>query len=98
MVARMPSTTALASAGAMNCQADTPAELHRYLQNAIELEHSTIPPYLTAMFSLRPGVNRRIGELIRYGRSRGVAGRDRGGSAAGRVRGGSAAGDGRLRC
>jgi hypothetical protein len=46
-------------------QADTPAELHRYLQNAIELEHSTIPPYLTAMFSLRPGVNRRIGELIR---------------------------------
>jgi hypothetical protein len=46
-------------------QADTPAKLHRYLQNAIELEHSTIPPYLTAMFSLRPGRNRRIGEMIR---------------------------------
>lgn len=46
-------------------QADTPEKLHRYLQNAIELEHSTIPPYLTAMFSLRPGRNRRIGELIR---------------------------------
>jgi hypothetical protein len=45
--------------------ADTPAKLHRYLQNAIELEHSTIPPYLTAMFSLRPGRNRRIGEMIR---------------------------------
>lgn len=46
-------------------QADTPAKLHRYLQNAIELEHATIPPYLTAMLSLRPGRNRRIGELIR---------------------------------
>lgn len=45
--------------------ADTPEKLHRYLQNAIELEHSTIPPYLTAMLSLRPGRNRRIGELIR---------------------------------
>lgn len=40
-------------------------ELHRYLQSAIELEHSTIPPYLTAMFSLRPGTNRRISEKIR---------------------------------
>lgn len=45
--------------------ADTPAKLHRYLQNAIELEHSTIPPYLTALLSLRPGRNRRIGELLR---------------------------------
>lgn len=45
--------------------ADTPAKLHRYLQNAIELEHSTIPPYLTAMLSLRAGRNRRIAELIR---------------------------------
>lgn len=45
--------------------ADTPAKLHRYLQSAIELEHSTIPPYLTAMLSLRPGRNRRIAELIR---------------------------------
>lgn len=46
-------------------QADTPEKLHVYLQNAIELEHSTIPPYLTAMFSLRPGTNRRIAALIR---------------------------------
>jgi hypothetical protein len=45
--------------------ADTPEKLHRYLQNAIELEHATIPPYLTALLSLRPGRNRRIGELIR---------------------------------
>lgn len=45
--------------------AGSPEELHKYLQNAIELEHSTIPPYLTAMLSLRPGSNRRIGEMIR---------------------------------
>ena len=45
--------------------AASPAELHYYLQKAVELEHSTIPPYLTAMFSLKPGTNRRIGELIR---------------------------------
>ena len=41
------------------------ADLHYYLQKAVELEHSTIPPYLTAMFSVKPGANRRIGELIR---------------------------------
>ena len=46
-------------------QADTPDKLHVYLQNAIELEHSTIPPYLTAMFSLRSGTNHRIDTLIR---------------------------------
>ena len=45
--------------------ADTPEKLQLYLQNAIELEHSTIPPYLTAMLSLRPGRNRRIGEILR---------------------------------
>ena len=42
----------------------TPAQLHFYLQKAIELEHSTIPPYLTAMLSLKPGQNREIGKLI----------------------------------
>jgi hypothetical protein len=40
-------------------------ELGVYLQNAVELEHSTIPPYLTAMFSLRPGTNLQIAEHIR---------------------------------
>ncbi len=39
-------------------------ELYPWLQNAIELEHSTIPPYLTAMFSLRPGTNDEITRLI----------------------------------
>ncbi len=40
-------------------------ELHRYLQAAVKLEHSTIPPYLTGMFSLKPGVNHTIAALIR---------------------------------
>jgi ferritin-like protein len=45
--------------------ASTPEELGVYLQNAIELEHSTIPPYLTAMFSLRSGTNAQIARQIR---------------------------------
>jgi len=40
-------------------------DLHKYLMSAIMLEHSTIPPYLTAMFSLKQGTNQRIGQLIR---------------------------------
>lgn len=40
-------------------------DLYDYLQQAIKLEHATIPPYLTALFSLKPGTNRRIAELIR---------------------------------
>lgn len=39
--------------------------LHQYLQNAIELEHATIPPYLTAMYSLMPSQNEEIAALIR---------------------------------
>src|SRR3954466_7119129 len=41
------------------------SELYIWLQKAIELEHSTIPPYLTAMFSLKPGTNDEIARLIR---------------------------------
>jgi hypothetical protein len=44
-------------------RAETAAELHQYLQSAIELEHATIPPYLTAMFSLKPS-NGQIARLI----------------------------------
>ena len=39
-------------------------ELGVYLQSAIKLEHSTIPPYLTAMFSLRSGTNAQIARQI----------------------------------
>ncbi|MET3131337.1 rubrerythrin [Oxalobacteraceae bacterium GrIS 1.11] len=45
-------------------QVKNAAELYQYLQNAIELEHCTIPPYLTAMFSLKPGINDDIARLI----------------------------------
>lgn len=45
--------------------AATGDELGVYLQNAVELEHSTIPPYLTALFSLRPGTNTEIANQIR---------------------------------
>lgn len=45
--------------------ASSAAQLHYYLQKAVELEHATIPPYLTAMFSLRPGTNQHIAQLIR---------------------------------
>lgn len=34
------------------------------LQNAVRLEHATIPPYLYALFSLKPGVNDEIADLI----------------------------------
>jgi hypothetical protein len=35
------------------------------LQSAIELEHSTIPPYLYALYSLAPGANKAIAEIIK---------------------------------
>ena len=44
--------------------AKNPSDLYPWLQNAIELEHSTIPPYLTALFSLKPGSNDEIARLI----------------------------------
>jgi hypothetical protein len=40
-------------------------DLYTYLQDAVELEHATIPPYLTAMYSLKPDTNCEIKALIR---------------------------------
>ena len=40
-------------------------DLCRFLQSALELEHSTIPPYLTAYYTLRPGTNDEIAEAVR---------------------------------
>ena len=45
-------------------EADDAAALCEVVQKAIELEHSTIPPYLTAMISLHPGKNREIWGII----------------------------------
>lgn len=39
-------------------------DLGEFLQKAIELEHSTIPPYLTAMYSLMPESNLEIKEIL----------------------------------
>jgi hypothetical protein len=38
--------------------------LRKALQLAIELEHSTIPPYLYALFSLKPDRNAQIGQIL----------------------------------
>lgn len=43
--------------------AKSASDLAVQLQNAIQLEHSTIPPYLTALFSLKPS-NQKIANLI----------------------------------
>ena len=40
-------------------------DLHCLLQTAIRLEFSTIPPYLTALFSIIDGCNREAAKLIR---------------------------------
>ncbi len=40
-------------------------ELRRYLQGALEIEHLTIPPYLTAMYTIRAGTNRSAYYVIR---------------------------------
>jgi rubrerythrin len=42
-----------------------PASLKSALQLAIELEHSTIPPYLCALFSIVEGRNREVAAIIR---------------------------------
>ncbi len=44
--------------------AKTHKDLHHLMQNAVELEHATIPPYLTAMFSIKPGTNKEIRDII----------------------------------
>ncbi|WP_013334650.1 ferritin-like domain-containing protein [Gloeothece verrucosa] len=45
-------------------QASSASELYQPLQDAIDLEHSTIPPYLTAFYSIKSGFNQEIAALI----------------------------------
>jgi len=40
-------------------------ELRAQVQTALELEHSTIPPYLSALYSIRPGTNLMPVEIIK---------------------------------
>lgn len=44
--------------------ASSAADLQELLQNAIQLEHGTIPPYLTAAYSLKLGTNTPVRGLI----------------------------------
>ncbi|MCL3996205.1 ferritin-like domain-containing protein [Streptomyces lavenduligriseus] len=40
-------------------------ELYDYLYKGLQLEHATLPPYLTALYSLRPGTNSDARHVIR---------------------------------
>lgn len=40
-------------------------QLHTYLDSALQLEHATIPPYLTALYSLHPGSNSEARHILR---------------------------------
>lgn len=46
-------------------QINTLKELHHLLQKAVELEHSTIPPYLTALYSIPDGTNIEAAKIIK---------------------------------
>ncbi len=46
-------------------EADHVDDLLPLVQTAIELEHATIPPYLCAFFSLKPGTNDKIAKILR---------------------------------
>jgi hypothetical protein len=55
----------LAAAAADTSHSGRLAALKQTLQNAIELEHSTIPPYLQALYSIKTGANLEVAALIR---------------------------------
>jgi hypothetical protein len=40
-------------------------ELRAHLQAAVELEHSTIPPYLCGLYTIKTGTNEKAAEIIR---------------------------------
>jgi len=42
-----------------------PGDLYAMLQNAIELEHATIPTYLCALYTLKLGTNQAVADIIR---------------------------------
>lgn len=49
----------------MSTRITTVERLHEYLRVALQLEHATIPPYLTALYSIRPGTNSDAYRIIR---------------------------------
>lgn len=49
----------------MTSPIQTRDDLLAYLRIAMQIEHATIPPYLTALYSIRPGSNSEAIEVIR---------------------------------
>jgi hypothetical protein len=45
--------------------AQAPEDLYGVVRDAIRLEHATIPAYLASYFSLKPGANDEVAEIIR---------------------------------
>lgn len=43
---------------------NSPSDIQNALQRAIELEHSTIPPYLTAEFSIKPDSTQNVNNVL----------------------------------
>jgi rubrerythrin len=43
---------------------DTVEDLRAHLQTALRIEHATIPPYLTALYSIKDGRNREASDVI----------------------------------
>jgi hypothetical protein len=46
-------------------QITTRETLHQHLHAAMQLEHATLPPYLTALYSIRPGSNPDAVQVLR---------------------------------
>lgn len=44
---------------------ETVEQLHTYLNAAMQLEHATLPPYLTALYSIHPGSNPEASHVLR---------------------------------
>ncbi len=44
---------------------NTVEDLHYYLGQGLKIEHATIPPYMTALYSLKPGKNLEAFHIIR---------------------------------
>jgi hypothetical protein len=59
-------TSSLTSGGTpASSKITTLDELHAYLYSAMQLEHATIPPYLTALYSLHSGANSDAWHILR---------------------------------
>jgi hypothetical protein len=59
------STSPTAAQTATPSEITTVEHLHDYLYRALQLEHATIPPYLTALYSLHPQSNPAAAQVLR---------------------------------